>query len=117
MRSVSRVEARPILGTFRSQGIEPFLVLRDFCFPFFEFIAAHGHRLKRAGSEKQEKSDDKSFHNSLRSHIRVVPNARLLPFALKVLSSTIARPKRPQSGSFVTTWKPESSDWPPCRVT
>ena len=47
--SVSRVEARPVSGTLRPQGIEPFLVLRDFCFSFFKFIAAHGHRLKSAG--------------------------------------------------------------------
>jgi hypothetical protein len=49
MGSLSRVEARPVLGTLRSQGVEPFLILRDFCFSFFEFVAAQGQRLKNAG--------------------------------------------------------------------
>src|SRR4030095_284411 len=49
MGSLSRVEARPVLRALRSQGIEPFLVLRDLCFSFFEFVAAQGQRLKNAG--------------------------------------------------------------------
>jgi hypothetical protein len=48
MGSVPRIEARPVLGTIRSQGIEPFFELRDFCFSLLEFIAAHGQRLKNA---------------------------------------------------------------------
>lgn len=49
MGPVSRIEADPVSGTFRSQGIEPFLVLRDFCFSFFEFIAVQGRRRKSTG--------------------------------------------------------------------
>src|SRR4029434_6247216 len=79
----SRVEARPVLGSLRSQGIEPFLVLRDFCFSYFEFVATQGHRLENARYVKQEKRDDKCSHDSLRSDICVVSNARALPFAAR----------------------------------
>ena len=49
MGSAARVEALPVLGTLRSQGIEPFPILRNFCFPCFEFVSAQGRRLKKAG--------------------------------------------------------------------
>src|SRR6266511_2033679 len=53
MGSLSRVEARPVLRTLRSQGIEPFLVLRDLCFSFLEFVAAQGHGLKNDWTMRQ----------------------------------------------------------------
>jgi hypothetical protein len=49
MGSPPRVEAFPVPGTLRSQGIEPFLVLGNICFSLFEFVAAQGQRLKKAG--------------------------------------------------------------------
>ena len=57
MGSLVRVEACPVLGTLRSQGIEPFLILGDFCFPLLEFIAVHGLRahkcrLRKAGKKR-----------------------------------------------------------------
>jgi hypothetical protein len=59
MGSSSRVEARPVLGTLRSQGIEPFLVLGDFCFSFLNSLP----RKDRGSKTPERKSRRKTTTN------------------------------------------------------
>jgi hypothetical protein len=62
MRPFVGVKAHPKLRTLRTQGIKPFLILGDFGFPLFEFIAPRGLSLIDSGPKKHENYEDEFFH-------------------------------------------------------
>jgi hypothetical protein len=100
----SRIQARPVSRALRSKGVEPFFVLVNFCFPFFEFVTAHGQRLKNAGREKQEKRDGKCFHDSLPSLFEAYLSKAFAIEGEISVGQSLA-PEHAKFDSNGTTWK------------
>jgi hypothetical protein len=97
MWSLPRVEAHPVMGSLRSKGVQPFLVLCNFCGSLLELVTADRRGVKNDTRENEETSNDKCFHDSLQLDFRH-NYAKPLPFA-KEFSQEI--PVSSNSGSFV----------------